>query len=127
VRDWIHVNDHCEALDLLLHADGSVDGEVYNVAAENALDVLEITARILDVLGKPKSLIRHVADRQGHDRRYWLSARKLREAVGWKPRRRFEEGIEETVRWYVEHEDWWRPIKSGDFLEYYKKQYEEIA
>jgi dTDP-glucose 4,6-dehydratase len=127
VRDWIHVLDHCEALDLLLHADGSVDGEVYNVAAENALDVLEITARILDVLGKPKSLIRHVADRQGHDRRYWLSARKLRDAVGWKPRRRFEEGIEETVRWYVEHEDWWRPIKSGDFLEYYKKQYEEIA
>jgi dTDP-glucose 4,6-dehydratase len=127
VRDWIHVLDHCEALDLLLHADGAVDGEVYNVAAENALDVLAITARVLDVLGKPKSLIRHVTDRQGHDRRYWLSARKLREAVGWKPRRRFDEAIEETVRWYVEHEDWWRRIKSGDFLEYYRKQYEEIA
>jgi dTDP-glucose 4,6-dehydratase len=127
VRDWIHVLDHCEALDLLLHADGGVDGEVYNVAAENALDVLAITARILEVLGKPKSLVRHVTDRQGHDRRYWLSARKLREAVGWEPRRRFEEGIEETVRWYLEHEDWWRPIKSGEFLEYYKKQYEEIA
>jgi dTDP-glucose 4,6-dehydratase len=127
VRDWIHVLDHCEALDLLLHADGGVDGEVFNVAAENALDVLAITARILDVLGKPKSLVRHVADRQGHDRRYWLSARKLREAVGWEPRRRFEEGLEETVRWYVEHEDWWRRIKSGDFLEYYRKQYEEIA
>ncbi|MGH2570553.1 MAG: dTDP-glucose 4,6-dehydratase [bacterium] len=127
VRDWIHVLDHCEALDLLLHADDGVDGEVYNIAAENALDVLAITARILDVLGKPKSLIRHVADRQGHDRRYWLSARKLREAVGWEPRWRFEEGIEETVRWYLEHEDWWRRIKSGDFLEYYRKQYEEIA
>ncbi len=127
VRDWIHVLDHCEALDVLMHADDVVHGEVYNVAAENALDVLTITAKILEVLGKPPSLVRHVTDRQGHDRRYWLSARKLRETTRWEPSHTFEEGIEETVRWYVEHQDWWRKIKSGEFLEYYKKQYEEIA
>jgi len=127
VRDWIHVLDHCEALDLLMTAEDGVDGEVFNVAAENALDVLGITAKILEILDKPATLIRHVTDRQGHDRRYWLSARKLREAVGWEPTRSFDTGLEETVRWYAEHEDWWRRIKSGEFLEYYKKQYEEIA
>jgi dTDP-glucose 4,6-dehydratase len=129
VRDWIHVLDHAEALRLILYADaGAVDGEVFNVAAENALDVLTITDRILTALGKPKSLIRHVTDRQGHDRRYWLSARKLRERLGWKLRyTTFEQGIEETVRWYVENEGWWRKIKSGEFLEYYRKQYAEIA
>jgi dTDP-glucose 4,6-dehydratase len=127
VRDWIHVEDHVAALDLLVHAGSEVDGEVYNVAAENALDVLTITDKILSALRKPKTLIRHVTDRQGHDRRYWLSARKLRETLGWKPKRDFEAGIAETVRWYVEHEDWWRKIKTGEFLEYYKRHYAEIA
>ena len=125
VLDWIHVLDHCEALDALMHAADSVHGEVYNVAAENALDVLTITGKILKVLGKPESLVRHVTDRQGHDRRYWLSARKLRESVGWEPSYTFESGIEETVQWYVDHEDWWRRIKTGEFLEYYKRQYKD--
>ena len=71
--------------------------------------------------------MRHVTDRQGHDRRYWLTSKKLRDELGWEPRYTFEEGIGETVRWYVENQDWWRKIKSGEFLEYYKKQYAEIA
>jgi dTDP-glucose 4,6-dehydratase len=127
IRDWIHVDDHAEALDLLVKAEGGVDGEVFNVAAENALDVLTITAKILRCLGKPDSLVRHVTDRQGHDRRYWLSSRKLREALGWRPVHTFETGIEQTVEWYRRNEGWWRKIKSGEFLEYYRKQYAEIC
>jgi dTDP-glucose 4,6-dehydratase len=127
VRDWIHVRDHAEALDAIVRADDSVHGEVYNVCAENALDVLDITARILKALGKPDTLIRHVKDRQGHDRRYWLTSRKLREQLGWELTYTFEEGVEDTVRWYVENEAWWRKLKSGEFLDYYKRQYAEIA
>ncbi len=127
IRDWIHVRDHADALDLIVHADDSVHGEVYNVCAENALTVLEITDRILKALGKPESLIRHVKDRQGHDRRYWLTAKKLREKLGWELSYTFEEGVEDTVRWYAENEAWWRKIKSGEFLDYYKRQYAEIA
>jgi dTDP-glucose 4,6-dehydratase len=127
VRDWIHVLDHAEALRLIVNADGGVDGEVFNVAAENALDVLAITDRILSALGKPKGLIRHVKDRQGHDRRYWLTAEKLRRRLGWGLKyTSFEDGIRDTVRWYVEHPEWWRRIKSGEFLEYYRKHYAEI-
>lgn len=127
IRDWIHVQDHAEALDVILRADDSVHGQVYNVCAENALTVLEITARILAILGKPASLVRHVTDRQGHDRRYWLTARKLRDELGWSPTHTFEQGIEATVRWYADNPDWWRPIKSGEFREYYRKHYAEIA
>jgi dTDP-glucose 4,6-dehydratase len=88
--------------------------------------VLEITGRILEILGKPASLIRHVTDRQGHDRRYWLTSRKLKRHLGWEARTTFERGIEETVRWYVENPAWWRRIKSGEFKDYYRKQYAEI-
>jgi dTDP-glucose 4,6-dehydratase len=128
IRDWIHVRDHAEALEMIMRADAKlVDGEVFNVAAENALTVLEITARILSILQKPASLVRHVTDRQGHDRRYWLTAKKLKDRLGWRTRHTFETGIEDTVKWYCDKESWWRKIKSGDFLEYYKKQYAEIA
>jgi dTDP-glucose 4,6-dehydratase len=128
IRDWIHVRDHAEALDILLHAESpGIDGEVFNVAAENALTVLEITDKILGLLGKPKDLIRHVTDRQGHDRRYWLSAGKLKERTGWDLQFTFDTGIEDTVRWYEANEKWWRRLKTGEFLEYYKKQYAEIA
>jgi dTDP-glucose 4,6-dehydratase len=127
IRDWIHVQDHAEALDLIMRADERVNGEVYNVCAENALTVLEITDTILAALGKPKDLIRHVTDRQGHDRRYWLTSAKLRDQLGWQLRYTFDTGVAETVRWYVENEAWWRKIKSGEFLEYYKRQYAEIA
>jgi len=128
IRDWIHVLDHAEALRLIMVAESGVDGETFNIAAENALDVLTITDRILTALGKPKHLIRHVTDRQGHDRRYWLTAQKLRERLGWELKyTTFDQGIEETVRWYAENESWWRKIKSGEFLEYYRKHYAEIA
>jgi len=127
IRDWIHVADHAEALDAIMHADERVNGQVYNVCAENALQVLEITARILEALGKPESLVRHVTDRQGHDRRYWLTAKKLRDDLGWETKYTFEDGIAETVQWYVENQDWWRKIKSGEFLDYYRRQYAEIA
>jgi dTDP-glucose 4,6-dehydratase len=127
VRDWIHVRDHAEALLRIAVADSRVDGQVYNICAENGLAVLEITERILSALGKPTSLVRHVTDRPGHDRRYWLTSKKLREHLEWSPEVTFERGIEETVRWYVANPDWWRPIKSGEFREYYKKQYAEIA
>jgi dTDP-glucose 4,6-dehydratase len=122
IRDWIHVQDHAAALDLLMDAEGA-DGQVFNIAAENGLTVLEITSLILKTLGKPETLIRHVDDRQGHDRRYWLSTRKLREAYSWEPGHSFETGMVETIRWFQENEWWWRKIKSGEFREYYRKHY----
>jgi dTDP-glucose 4,6-dehydratase len=122
VRDWIHVNDHCEAIATLLEADG-VDGETYNIGAGNELDVLAITSAILARLGKPASLIRHVEDRQGHDRRYAVDSAKLTKRTGWQPRHSFEQGIAETIDWYGERRDWWEPIKAGEFRAYYEKMY----
>lgn len=127
VRDWIHVQDHAEALDVVMRADDKVNGEVYNVCAENALNVLEITDKILTALDKPKDLIRHVKDRQGHDRRYWLTSQKLRDELGWELRYTFEEGVHDTVKWYAQNLEWWQKIKSGEFLDYYKRQYAEIV
>lgn len=121
-RDWIHVEDHCTALLALLGAEG-VDGQVFNVGADNEKDVLEIAAQILSALGRPSSLLAHVVDRPGHDRRYAVDWSRLRAATGWQPRVSFDEGIRETVRWYQEHEAWWRPLKSGEFLEFYKRNY----
>ena len=128
IRDWIHVRDHAEALDVIMRAGDEVHGEVYNVCAENALSVLEITAKILEALGKPPDLIRHVQDRQGHDRRYWLTSKKLRDQLGWQLQyTTFDTGVAETVKWYAANEAWWRKIKSGEFLDYYRRQYAEIA
>ncbi len=121
-RDWIHVTDHVRALVRLLEAD-EVDGEVFNVGAYNERDVLTIAAEILRALGKPESLLAHVVDRLGHDRRYAVDWTKLRERTGWEPQILFEEGIRETVEWYQEHADWWQPLKSGEFLEFYKRNY----
>jgi dTDP-glucose 4,6-dehydratase len=121
-RDWIHVQDHVEALVALLRAE-DVDGEVFNIGAENEKDVLTIAAHILSALDKPESLIAHVVDRPGHDRRYAIDFGKLTARTGWRPRIPFETGILETVRWYQEHEDWWRPLKSGEFLEFYRRNY----
>jgi dTDP-glucose 4,6-dehydratase len=121
-RDWIHVEDHCAALLALLEAEG-VDGGVFNIGAGNEKDVLEIAALILQALGKPAALLAHVVDRPGHDRRYAVDWRRLREATGWAPRIDFAEGIRATVRWYQENESWWRPLKSGEFLEFYRRNY----
>jgi len=122
VRDWLHVDDHCRAVLFLLER--GVAGEVYNVGGGNERENIQITHEVLRLLGKPESLIKPVEDRVGHDRRYSLDASKLRR-LGWAPQVPFEKGIADTVRWYVENEAWWRPIKDhdGEFRRYYEQQY----
>lgn len=121
VRDWIYVLDHCEAIDVVLHQ-GS-PGEIYNIGAGNELPNIELTKLILKFLGKPESLIQYVRDRPGHDRRYSLDCDKIK-ALGWCCRHTFEQALEKTVQWYVDNEWWWRKIKSGEYWEYYRRQYE---
>jgi dTDP-glucose 4,6-dehydratase len=123
-RDWLHVSDHCLALDLLI--DAGQAGEVYNIGGGNHVRNIDLTHRILDLVGKPPALIRHVADRPGHDRRYSLDTSKLR-ALGWAPRMSFESGLRETVVWYLQNDWWWRPIKDADpaFRAYYENLYGE--
>ncbi len=121
VRDWIYVEDHCRALDIVLHQ-GKV-GEIYNIGGGNERTNLEITHLILKKLDKPKSLLKHVKDRPAHDRRYSLDCSKIKAELGWKPDTPFEEGISKTVEWYITHQSWWQKIKSGEYLEYYEKQY----
>lgn len=121
VRDWLYVDDHCEGIDWVLHH--GEPGEVYNLGGGNEQRNLDVTRLILRLLDKPESLIRRVADRPGHDRRYALDGSKLA-ALGWRPKHDFEAAMAETVRWYREHKSWWRPIKSGEFREYYRRQYE---
>ena len=121
VRDWIYVEDHCKALDTILHK-GKV-GEIYNIGGGNEKNNLEITDLILKKLNKPKSLIKHVKDRPAHDRRYSLDCSKIGAELDWKPETPFEEGISKTADWYVTHQDWWQKIKSGEYLKYYEKHY----
>jgi dTDP-glucose 4,6-dehydratase len=121
-RDYQYVLDHCEAIDLVLHK-GAL-GEVYNVGTGVETHNIHMAHKILDLLGKPHSLITHVVDRAGHDRRYALDINKLLE-LGWKPAHTFDQALEKTVKWFVDNEWWWRPIKSGEYLEYYRKQYVE--
>jgi len=122
VRDWLHVDDHCRAIDLLI--DAAVDGEVYNIGGGNDVRNVDLTHRILELTGSPESLIRRVEDRLGHDRRYALDTTKLRR-LGWAPHVPFETGLAETVEWYRQNEWWWRPIKDADpaFRAYYDAQY----
>ena len=122
VRDWLYVDDHARGVDCILHYGRA--GEAYNLAGENQRYNIDVTKRILDLLGKPQALIRHVPDREGHDRRYAMSAEKARE-LGWRRQFDFETGLEETVRWYQENEWWWRKIKTGEYLDYYRQQYAE--
>jgi dTDP-glucose 4,6-dehydratase len=122
VRDWLHVLDHCRALDLLIER--GTNGEVYNVGGGNEVRNVDLTHDLLSILGKPDSLIKPVQDRQGHDRRYALDTGKLA-AMGWAPAMDFTAGLRDTVRWYLENEWWWRPIKEADpkFTAYYEAQY----
>lgn len=120
VRDWLFVEDHCDAIEFILQH-GKI-GEVYNIAGGCERENIEITRMILAILGKPESLIKPVPDRIGHDRRYSLDGSKLR-ALGWYVRRDFHQALELTVKWYLEHPDWWRPLKSGEYLEFYKRHY----
>ncbi len=122
VRDWLHVSDHCKGIDLVLHR-GTL-GEAYNIGGENEQHNIDVIRMMLEILGKPESLVRRVVDRPGHDKRYALDTAKLR-ALGWAPRGDFESALRETVEWYLKNEWWWRKIKSGEYLDYYKAQYGE--
>lgn len=123
VRDWLYVDDHARAVDVVLHK--GAPGEIYNIGGENERTNIEVTHLILDTLGKPHSLIKHVEDRPGHDRRYALTNDKLRADFDWHIDRNFEDAMRQTVQWYVDNEWWWRKIKTGEYLEFYKKQYTE--
>ena len=120
VRDWLYVLDNCAAIDLVLRR--GRDGEVYNVGGGHEVENIVLTRQILRLTGKPETLIAPVRDRPGHDRRYSLDSKKVRQ-LGWAPRHAFPAALEATVGWYREHEAWWRPLKSGEFRAYYEKQY----
>jgi len=113
VRDWLHVKDHCSAIDIVLHK-GKV-GQVYNIGGNNERTNIEITEKILEYLGKPKSLIKYVSDRLGHDKRYAIDSSKIQNELGWKPSYSFDEGLSETIQWYIDNQDWWERIKSGEY------------
>jgi dTDP-glucose 4,6-dehydratase len=119
VREWLHADDHAEAVDVVLRR--GVSGDVYNVGGDER-ENLDLTRRIVELTGCDPALVRHVEDRPGHDRRYALDDEKLH-ALGWEPRRQFEKGLAETVAWYREHRAWWEPIKSGEYRAYYERQY----
>jgi dTDP-glucose 4,6-dehydratase len=123
IRDWIYVEDHCRALDVVLHH--GTEGEVYNVGGRNERPNLSVAKTILDRLGKPHSLIRYVTDRPGHDRRYAIDFSKIERELGWRPSISFEEGIRRTVEWYRIHQEWWRKIKTGEYLDYYNRMYKD--
>jgi dTDP-glucose 4,6-dehydratase len=120
VRDWLYVQDNCAAIDLVLRA--GRDGEIYNVGGGHEVENVVLTHEILRLLDKPEGLIRQVTDRPGHDRRYAVDSTKIWQ-LGWAPRYPFASALETTVRWYREHETWWRPLKSGEFRSYYERQY----
>lgn len=121
VRDWIHVSDHCRAIDMVLRK--GKPGEVYNIGGSCEYPNIDIVKLILSKLKKPFSLINYVQDRPGHDRRYAMNANKLTDELGWTPSINFEDGIDQTIKWYIENEPWWRRIKTGEYLTYYEKWY----
>ena len=121
VRDWLYVEDHCRAIDLIIHK-GTV-GEVYNVGGHNEMKNIDIVKLICKELNKPESLITHVTDRKGHDMRYAIDPTKIHNELGWLPETKFADGIVKTIRWYLDNEDWWQPIISGEYQNYYEKMY----
>ncbi len=123
VRDWIHVVDHCAAV--LAALERGKTGEVYNFGARSERVNIDIVSRIVVLLGVSPALVEHVTDRPAHDRRYAMDSSKAEGELGWKPGRSFEQGLADTVRWYVEHDDWWRPIKDGSYRDFYRTWYEE--
>jgi len=120
VRDWIFVQDNCAGLDLIFHK-GKI-GEIYNIGGDNPKTNIAITQLVLKTLGKGKEMIEYVKDRPGHDRRYALDSAKI-QRLGWKPKYKFSEAMRLTIDWYRDNADWWKKIKSGEYLKYYKKQY----
>jgi dTDP-glucose 4,6-dehydratase len=121
VRDWLYVEDHCRAIDLIIHK-GKV-GEIYNVGGHNEMANIDIVKLICKALGKPESLIEHVTDRKGHDRRYAIDPAKIHRELGWLPETKFADGIKKTIDWYLNHEDWWQPIIDGEYQNYYQQMY----
>ena len=121
VRDWLYVEDHCSAIDLIIHK-GRV-GEVYNVGGHNEMRNLDIVKLILQELGKDESLITFVTDRKGHDLRYAIDPTKIHNELGWLPETRFEDGLKKTIKWYLDNESWWKPIISGEYQDYYEKMH----
>jgi dTDP-glucose 4,6-dehydratase len=122
IRDWLHVEDHCEAI-LAVLTKGK-PGEVYNVGGNNEITNRKITETILKEMGKNwDESVQYVKDRPGHDRRYAIDAGKIKRELGWEPKHRFDQSIKSTIQWYKDHQDWWRAIKSGEYLKYYEQQY----
>jgi dTDP-glucose 4,6-dehydratase len=120
VRDWLYVLDNCAGIDLVLRR--GADGEIYNIGGGHEVENVVLTRQILQLTGKPETLIQPVKDRPGHDRRYSVDSKKIHQ-LGWTPRHRFGDALRATVEWYRDHESWWRPLKSGEFRAYYEKQY----
>ena len=121
VRDWLYVEDHCSAIDLIIHK-GRV-GEVYNIGGHNERTNLEVVKIILKELGKSEDLIRYVTDRPGHDMRYAIDPAKIHNELGWLPETKFEDGIKKTIKWYLDNKDWWQHIINGEYKDYYEKHY----
>ena len=122
IRDWLYVEDHCSAIDLIIHK-GRV-GEVYNIGGHNERTNIDVVKTILKELNKPESLITYVTDRKGHDLRYAIDPTKIHNELGWLPATKFDDGIKLTIKWYLENKSWWENIISGEYKEYYKKMYE---
>lgn len=123
VRDWLHVEDHCVAIDLIIRK-GRV-GEIYNIGGHNERTNLEVVQTILKALNKPESLIQYVSDRPGHDRRYAIDPTKLETELGWKPKYNFDTGIQQTIQWYLDNKEWWQHILSGEYSSYFDHMYGE--
>lgn len=123
VRDWLYVEDHCKAIDLILHK--GREGEVYNVGGHNERKNIDIVRLICKALGKSESLITYVADRKGHDMRYAIDPTKIHNELGWLPETKFEDGIPKTIQWYLNNKSWWQEIVSGEYRNYYQRMYEE--
>ncbi|MBN1845813.1 MAG: dTDP-glucose 4,6-dehydratase [Sedimentisphaerales bacterium] len=121
VRDWLHVSDHCRAVLCVLEQ--GPPGAVYNIGGNNERANIEITKKLIELLGKDESLMEFVPDRLGHDRRYAIDAGKIQRELGWEPRIDFAQGLKNTIQWYIDHEPWWQAIKSGDYRQYYQRQY----
>ena len=124
VRDWLYVEDHCKAIDMIL-ADGRI-GEVYNIGGHNERSNITIVKTILEVLGKPESLITYVTDRKGHDLRYAIDPAKIKAELGWEPETFFDQGIRQTIDWYLQNQEWWENIRSGEYMKYYDKMYGQV-
>jgi len=121
VRDWLFVEDHCSAIDLVVRT--AKAGSVYNIGGNNERSNIDVVKTVLQILGKSESLITYVKDRPGHDLRYAINASKIKRELGWQPQTTFKEGIRRTVEWYLNNEKWWREIISGEYVDYYKKMY----